>query len=189
MLKKDRVLSQLKDLTPKVFSDKANELELAKKIWLNLLNNPEKLNLVKIGDFEWPIPEWIGGLNDFKDFSPLQDSYKVIAVDGSQIYPDRHQGIPCFLLNVGSVQLTYKTLSRSNVQLYSEPSVVFLDENLEEEINSGICKFQKNTLGARNRIKIDAGKRRTISRSKNSVFNRWLYNFLASRIQRRKTKN
>src|SRR5439155_8963138 len=47
-------------------------------------------------------------------------SYLVFAVDGSQIYPDRHQGLSCFVINIGSVVLSYGALQQS-VQLRSFP--------------------------------------------------------------------
>lgn len=33
--------------------------------------------------------------------------YTVYAIDGSQIYPDRHEGFSCYLINIGCVALSY----------------------------------------------------------------------------------
>lgn len=38
---------------------------------------------------------------------PQQHPYTVIGIDGSQIYPDRHEGIRCALVNTAAVTFTY----------------------------------------------------------------------------------
>ena len=50
---------------------------------------------------------WVDVPSDAVLVQPMSDAYCALAVDGSQIYPDRHQGIGCFLLNMGVVQLHY----------------------------------------------------------------------------------
>ena len=46
--------------------------------------------------------------------------YRVIASDGSQILPDRHERLPCFLVNVGLVDIDYDT---GRVKLDSIPQL------------------------------------------------------------------
>ncbi|MSQ28729.1 MAG: DNA double-strand break repair nuclease NurA [Dehalococcoidia bacterium] len=50
---------------------------------------------------------------------PLPHSYRVIATDGSQIEPDRHAPVPCFLINTGEVVLEYG--EHPHARLSSEP--------------------------------------------------------------------
>ena len=54
-------------------------------------------------------------------------SYTVVAADGSQILPDRHESFPCFLLNVGSVVLRYG--ERAAAKLTSRPLFYFDEED------------------------------------------------------------
>jgi hypothetical protein len=54
--------------------------------------------------------------------------YRVIASDGSQILPDRHERLPCFLVNVGLVDIDYDTgrvRLESVPQLFWAPADVF----------------------------------------------------------------
>ena len=41
------------------------------------------------------------------EVSPASDAYSVCAVDGSQIYPDRHEGFSEYLLNIGTARFVY----------------------------------------------------------------------------------
>ncbi len=104
MLDKSKIIKELQNATSKLFSQRA--------VQLNLLS--ECFNKIKDKTL-------------FSNFpvTPFNDTYKVISVDGSQIYPDRHQGIPCFLLNFGSAQLSYKIDIRSQDRcvLKSEPKI------------------------------------------------------------------
>ncbi len=54
-------------------------------------------------------------------------AYTVVATDGSQILPDRHESFPCFLINVGSVVLRYG--ERSAAKLASMPLFFYEEED------------------------------------------------------------
>ncbi len=56
---------------------------------------------------------WEGKITDFYPFIECQANYSLIAVDGSQIYPDRHEGVEAFLINIGSVEIDYRLASIS----------------------------------------------------------------------------
>ena len=51
---------------------------------------------------------WLGEITDFYPFLECQANYSLIAIDGSQIYPDRHEGVEAFLINIGSVEINYR---------------------------------------------------------------------------------
>ncbi len=130
MLKKDKVLKDISSLAPNIFSAKSKELEILASLWQEIAY---ELGL----GVQVPVPS-----NNIQ-------SYFVCSIDGSQIYPDRHQGIPCYLLNTGIVQFFYgknnavpdpSILNSSGislgasgsswVKLDSEPQVYFAD-NIE----------------------------------------------------------
>jgi hypothetical protein len=48
------------------------------------------------------------------------DPYRVVASDGSQVFPDRHEGAGCYLVNVGLVDIDYRT---ARAHLRSTPEV------------------------------------------------------------------
>lgn len=57
--------------------------------------------------------------------------HSVLAVDGSQVAPDRHETAFCYLLNVGLIALHYGGEERAS--LAAEPSLHFSDQELYEE--------------------------------------------------------
>lgn len=52
----------------------------------------------------------------------------VLATDGSQLFPDRHEVADCFLINIGSIVIHYGTGERP--LLMSAPSLFFREEDL-----------------------------------------------------------
>ncbi len=53
--------------------------------------------------------------------------YTALSSDGSQIFPDRHEALPCYLINVSSIALTYGDDARA--VLGSGPSLFYKDED------------------------------------------------------------
>jgi len=50
-----------------------------------------------------------------------------VSSDGSQIFPDRHEALPCYLINVSSIALTYG--DNAGAKLGSIPSLFYRDED------------------------------------------------------------
>lgn len=115
MLNKHKVLKELQEVVPQVFFKAHQELDIIRYCWDWLIENPEVKFLYNIAD-SYSIPIWHEPIDTVYNIEPNKDDYQVIAVDGSQIYPDKHQGLTCFLLNIGIVHL-----------MYSECSQVFFD--------------------------------------------------------------
>ena len=68
---------------------------------------------------------------------PLRASYApperpkqltVVAADGSQIYPDRHEISPCYLVNIGRIAFHYGTLEKPTMS--SQPTLFYEEEDL-----------------------------------------------------------
>lgn len=68
---------------------------------------------------------------------PLPAAWAIVAADGSQIAPDRHEGTVggCCLLNVGRVVLRYGNGVRARLDSVAE--VLLLDEDAEEDEGAG----------------------------------------------------
>lgn len=58
--------------------------------------------------------------NYAKDVFFYKEPYTALGVDGSQVYPDRHSGISCFLLHIGSILIEYGS-SHGFVSRESQP--------------------------------------------------------------------
>jgi hypothetical protein len=59
------------------------------------------------------LPTWQGNLADAIDVSQPPTAYRALSIDGSQIYPDRHAGVSCFLINIGMVDIVYGPSARA----------------------------------------------------------------------------
>ncbi|MBT3341951.1 MAG: DNA double-strand break repair nuclease NurA [Gemmatimonadetes bacterium] len=75
------------------------------------------------------------------------DRLTVAATDGSQIFPDRHEISPCYLLNIGYVLLHYGTGERA--LLSSRPQLYWRDEDLYQEWGGRRSGISRDIVGFR----------------------------------------
>ncbi|HSE83347.1 MAG TPA: DNA double-strand break repair nuclease NurA [Thermodesulfobacteriota bacterium] len=54
-------------------------------------------------------------------------NYTALASDGSQVFPDRHEALPCYLINIGSVVIHYGTGGKAYLNSY--PRFFYNDED------------------------------------------------------------
>jgi hypothetical protein len=96
---------------------------------LEILNNPaidlgDLKKKIKAAKTTWLVADIFEGLNKTCPLPPLPPDFTVIAADGSHIDVDRHQSTHCYLINIGSVVLTYgdkpDALLSSTPHLYSD---------------------------------------------------------------------
>jgi hypothetical protein len=104
----------------------------------------------------WPVPLWQGSLGDIISIARVTYPHVIFSVDGSQIYPDRHNVLSCCLINTGSVVLPYNSAD-GRVQLFSDPTVFAgVDDNKQPFTTDGVnCKRQELEL----RAGLDLGKK------------------------------
>ena len=157
MLNRSKLFKKVEDISDKIFFDLSNELNIALKAWQIIVNDDNFQQKLQEINSPWLLPKWSENL-ETKYKSDLDlNSYEIIGIDGSQVYPDRHQGSSAFLINVGAVKLSYS--ENSKVELFSEPHV-FVADDLEDlsindyvdclreefEFNLGLELSQKNRL-------------------------------------------
>lgn len=128
MLNRIALIEQLNSVTQNLFIDISPELEIARKAWQEIINDPAFVYKIRQISTPWLVPDWWQGIGDVIAIKDDLRSYCVLAVDGSQIYPDRHSGTSCFLINTGSVLLEYGKPSVNPVTFYSQPQVFTGDE-------------------------------------------------------------
>ncbi|MCI0454235.1 MAG: DNA double-strand break repair nuclease NurA [Candidatus Dadabacteria bacterium] len=97
------------------------ELELRSRQWEELSKK------VKLSKTSWLLPGIFSPLNTKYPLPSRPSGYTVVASDGSQIFPDRHEALPCFLINIGSVILQYGIGGKA--QLKSYPKFFYGDED------------------------------------------------------------
>lgn len=128
MLNRARLLRELQQISGHLFTDLSDEFAIARRSWERITNDSTFLYKIKALQTTLPLPTWQDRIDDTVPVDKPIGQYHVIAIDGSQIYPDRHQGTSCFLINIGTVLLSYG-LPGKNVELDSVPYVFLGDED------------------------------------------------------------
>lgn len=126
MLDRAKVAKALQDKAAQLFFDTTEEQQLAYATWQQLCKDPLALPLVQAHP-RLQLAQWSGPLDQTTPLPPWNKPYNLVSVDGSQIYPDKHQGTSCFLINIGSVSLAYQEI-RSESWFDSEP-FIFVDHD------------------------------------------------------------
>ena len=71
---------------------------------------------------------------------PPPESYVVVATDGSQVAPDRHEGVGgCYLLNIGRITLSYGTGTRARLESSAE---VLVADDAEGDEDSSVATLR-----------------------------------------------
>ncbi|MFC1841831.1 DNA double-strand break repair nuclease NurA [Candidatus Dependentiae bacterium] len=130
MLDRCKLIKQVQAVSDKLFVDVSYEKNIAREVWERISKDPTFKYKLKSVKTNWIIPEWQGRLDDVFKVDQNIEKYIVLSVDGSQIYPDRHSGTACHLINIGYVALRYGLPGKS-VYFNSEPHV-FADFELSD---------------------------------------------------------
>lgn len=109
MLDRTRLIAQIQKVSDSLFPDFSQEYDIARVLWQQIARDPTFIHRIRAvrGQMPWPVPLWEGVLDEVVSIDQTKEPYLGLSVDGSQIYPDRHQGTGCFLINIGSVALGY----------------------------------------------------------------------------------
>ncbi|MGB8468025.1 MAG: DNA double-strand break repair nuclease NurA [Candidatus Babeliales bacterium] len=103
MLHKDKIMRELEGAQNLLWYDNHEALAYARQLWQ------------------------AHGEHRLIPLSAYHGEYAAYAVDGSQVYPDRHQGLQCALINIGTVQFLYGAVT-SHAYLESYPTILALPE-------------------------------------------------------------
>jgi len=150
MLDRLKLLVELASVADKLFVDTTPSYHLAQDIWQSIIADSTFLYKVReVHHAPWPVPLWQDNLGDITIIEKVVYPHVVFSVDGSQIYPDRHNVLSCCLINTGSVVLPYNGENK-RVQLFSDPTVFAgVDENQQPFTTDGVkCKRQELELRA-----------------------------------------
>ena len=130
MLNRSKVLQQLKNVEHHMFTDLGEHLKEAYRVWKTISHDSTFKDKASVMATRLALPMWYDQLANVIRIQPCNESYVVGAVDGSQIFPDRHQGSSCFLINVGTVCLQYG--KQAYAKLCSQP-YVFTSNDIENK--------------------------------------------------------
>ena len=126
MLDRAKLIKSLSEVSDSLFVDYSDEYNRAIKVWQKICADSTFLPKIKSCRCSWNVPFWDDALNGAFDVEKVGGSYNVVAIDGSQVYPDRHRGVACFLINIGTVCLMYG--QSSACELKSIPYVFLPDQ-------------------------------------------------------------
>jgi hypothetical protein len=129
MLDRSKLLHEIECAAERLFYDATPEIEVACRLWERMAHDPLFFEKVQQADAALSLPHWQGVLDTAVQVAPVAPTYTVVAVDGSQIYPDRHQGSSCFLINIGLVLLRYGLPAAKRVELHTIPYLFVGDED------------------------------------------------------------
>lgn len=148
MLDRLKLIIELQHVADKLFIDAAPSHHLAQDIWKLIAQDATFLYKVRqVTNAPWPIPLWQDNVGKIIPTPSCATSYVALSVDGSQIYPDRHNILSCFLINTGCVILPYG-ITNKKVKLFSDPYVFAgVDEDQQAFTTDGVnCKRQELEL-------------------------------------------
>ena len=133
MLDQKKLFEALENKKEFLFSNYMQEISLACETWNQIADEVtfDEINEAKNNDEM--IPYWQERLSNKKQLIDDIDAYQVLAIDGSQIYPDRHEGMNFAVLNVGGVFFDYA--DKSTVDFFSEPYVYDVQFRENHEIS------------------------------------------------------
>lgn len=129
MLDHSKIVAALQNVSNDLFIGFAQEIDIAAKVWYKISIDTQFVHKIHEIKQTLLVPVWTGLLSPVVTIAPRKDSYIVLSVDGSQIYYDKHQGPPCFLINIGFMQLRYGVTGKA-AQYGNEP---FLTTKLDAE--------------------------------------------------------
>lgn len=107
MLDRAKLFKALEQVEHELFYDSSMQINAARKVWQEICEDLTfQAKVRKKGGQLYP-PYWFEDLSTVYPVTPTIKEYYALSVDGSQVYPDRHQGTSCFLINIGTVVIKY----------------------------------------------------------------------------------
>jgi hypothetical protein len=105
---------------------------------------PELRDRVLQAKTSWLVAEPLEPLGAY-DVAPIRD-YRAVASDGSQILPDRHEHLSCFLVNTGLVDIDYV---HATAKLGSKPEVAWAPDDVYPLVGGFRQEADARVVGAR----------------------------------------
>lgn len=137
MLDKLKLAHELNRVAQDIFTDNKGQLDLIRAYFERIAQDQSFVYQVQYADRSLNLPHWSGPLDATLPITPWHEPYTIISVDGSQIYPDRHSGFSCFLINIGSIVLRYGYPAHEQaVYLESQPYLFAGNDYYQESVSS-----------------------------------------------------
>ncbi len=133
MLNRITCIKEITRLKSTIFPEGRQDRALFQKVWQAMAADEKTKDWAKEVASCVRHPLWLDELDQVVDVISYPHDYTVLAVDGSQIYPDRHiTAASFFLINAGGCLLTYG--KSGSATLFNQPELFLTDEFLPEEL-------------------------------------------------------
>lgn len=142
MLDRFKLIGQLDQVSKDIFYHFAKEQDIVRAAWNRIQHDESLVTKVHAKKYSLLLPKWQGALGFAKSIVKDIEEYAILAVDGSQIYYDKHQGPECYLINVGTVLLNYSKI-KSSVSLASQPYLFALTDKNREHGSTDHVNLQR----------------------------------------------
>jgi len=145
MIDRAKLTQALQQAATVLFANHSHETEYIRKLWSAIGKDPllhDRLHALQI---PLVVPTWKGLLNHVVTIDRSLSDYNILAIDGSQIYPDRHYNPTCFLINIGSILLNYRS-TRSYACLHSQPFVFVAQLEGHEGATTDVVNCRRQEL-------------------------------------------
>ncbi|HBR70860.1 TPA: hypothetical protein DIC20_02430 [Candidatus Dependentiae bacterium] len=127
-----------------LFNSNDDEIFVAEKIWHELGQKEILQKEIQDAHHTLLIPRWSENIVQKKKIRSEMSQYDLLAIDGSQIYPDRHEGTNCSLINIGSVYFCYD--QHSVFERFSEPFLYTAHYRENHEVSTDSIDAQRHEL-------------------------------------------
>lgn len=123
-----KIVHAFNKVADNLFKKRGEQFFLTAQQWAELTSDQNFLEKIEQARVYMQGATWQQGVGDIASIPATLSNYAVLAVDGSQIYPDKHLvGIDCFLIHVGACFLVYGTQG-SLARFWTEPFVYTPDQ-------------------------------------------------------------
>ncbi len=154
MLDRVKLFSELDRVSSDLFLDDSDAFKKLYADWKKLCADPLIAQKVKTAQVSWPMPSWNGTLHSSCDIEKNPGVYHVASVDGSQIYPDRHMGVSCYLINTGTVVFHYDERSQK-VRFSSMPELFTgVEDDFQLELSTELVNGKRQDLELRGGVSL-----------------------------------
>ncbi len=134
------LLQQFDTKAPLFFTSQRSELTKAHTAWLQLLQGKNWQELALDFSGLSQVTTWQGTIDHVQALGMAPIAYSVLGVDGSQVYADRHSGLPWSLITIAHICFSYTPQSGNAtfastpilIPEYQEPSMVDARRSLLE---------------------------------------------------------
>jgi len=145
MLDRQKLVLEVNKIQDQLLEQSLNYKNQALNSWNKVQWDVDVVYQLRSKKWSLLIPDWKSLLGDSVQISLKGYPYCVLAVDGSQVYYDKHQGPACYLLNIGSVLLQYRN-TVSTVTFHSDPEVIVSSELHAMDYRAEIVNLRREEM-------------------------------------------